>query len=291
MPVNWKSKDIAILVELGLSEDRIREDVTTLTLVPGNVTVKACIRAKQAGIVAGLPMAALFFRRIDPKIRFLPRCKEGAIVRKGHVMALISGRARSILQGERPALNAIQHLSGIASYSYQQVKNLASKRTALFDTRKTLPGWRLLEKYAVRCGGAQNHRMSLGDAILVKENHLLICRRLGVKWRSALQALHARRPHLPMQIEIQDWYDLREAATLFPQRVLLDNLPIAKLRAMIAFIRKHLPKTEIEISGGVRPSDLFHLRRLEVERISMGRLTHSAPAFDCSLDILRVNSR
>ena len=185
-------------------------------------------------------------------------------------------------------MNALQHLSGIASFTRKQVDRLGSRRSAIYDTRKTLPGWRELQKYAVRCGGGKNHRMSLKDSVLIKDNHLQICRLIQNDWLQAMTRLRRQHPSLPVEIEIQTPQDLSDALRLKPNQVLLDNMPLAKLRSLVKRLRLQLPQAEIEISGGVRTEQLPSLGRIGVERISMGRLTHSAPAFDCALDITRV---
>jgi nicotinate-nucleotide pyrophosphorylase (carboxylating) len=287
-PVDWHNAQIRKLISLALLEDRANDDVTTRTLIGARWKAKAEIRSKQSGVVAGLPLAAAFFKAVSPRLRFRPLVPDGAKVKSGQALARIEGSARAILGGERPALNALQHLSGIATYTAQQVKRLGHSRTGLFDTRKTIPGWRLLEKYAVLCGGGKNHRLSLADAMLIKENHLKLARAARFPWVRRIQHFRKMRPRFPVQIEIQTESDLKEAILAKPQRVLLDNMSPARLRRTIVLLRKQLPKCEIEISGGVRADQLARLSKLGVERISMGRLTHSAPAFDCSLDFLEL---
>jgi nicotinate-nucleotide pyrophosphorylase (carboxylating) len=291
MTMNWNSPAIKTLIALAFAEDASRTDVTTSLLIEPSWQTHAEIRAKQTGVVAGLPLAELFFKRVDRKLVVKTFLRDGARVSTGTCLLSIRGNARSILIGERPALNALQHLSGIATLTHECVQKLGRSRTRLLDTRKTLPGWRVLEKYAVRCGGGHNHRMSLGDALLVKENHLKLCRMAGAVWVNKVEGLRRAKPSFPVQIEVQTERDLREAIAARPQRVLLDNMPVAKLRRVIRQLRRALPDVEIEISGGVRPEQLHTLARLGVERISMGRLTHSAPAFDCSLDFLNVDAR
>ena len=289
--MQWRSPEIRALVALALSEDDARQDITSRLLIPTNVRLKAAFVAKQRGVVCGLPLAAAFFKALAPSARVRPLVREGAVVRPGQAFLRIEGPARVILAAERPALNAVQHLSGIATYTAAQVARLGRGKTQLLDTRKTLPGWRALEKYAVRCGGGKNHRQSLGDAVLVKENHVFIGRAAGIDWVARLRRFRAAKPAFPVQVEIQSWADLKQVVLIRPQRVLVDNQPPATLKKMMAALRRALPGVEIEISGGVRPDDLARLARLNPERISMGRLTHSAPAFDCSLDILHVQVR
>jgi len=312
MGVNWDSPSIHHLIAEALREDSARQDITTRALIPASWRLEAAIRAKERGVLAGLPLAARFFEALDKRCRVQLKTKDGQKVGPGQTLFLIKGPARSILSAERPALNTLQHLSGIATFTHQQVLKLRGTRAKLFDTRKTLPGWRALQKYAVTCGGGQNHRISLGDAILVKENHLKILRAASFlarhprgRHRGSINLESSNVDGFPLtvrgndtlrknanriQIEIQSPHDLKEALTLKPSRVLLDNLSVPRLKAMIRTLRRELPETEIEISGGVKPENLRQLARLGVERISMGKLTHSAPAFDCSMDILRVHT-
>ncbi len=286
--VNWGSPSIRMLVRMALEEDAARRDVTTRALIPAGLRIEAEVRAKQAGVVCGLPLAAAFFRALDPHCRFSASVHEGRIVKTGTRLAVLHGRGRAILSAERSALNALQHLSGIATYTYALVKRLKGSRTRLYDTRKTLPGWRILQKYAVRCGGGVNHRGSLAGAVLIKDNHLKVCRLAGTGWTDAVRRLKRQRPSFPIEIEVQTERDRREALSLHPDRILLDNMSLSRLRKTIRRIRRQLPGAHIEISGGVRPEQLRALSRLGADRVSMGRLTHSAPVFDCSLDVIRL---
>jgi len=289
--MNWNAPEIRALIRSALLEDNARRDVTTQLLIDPAWRIEAIIVANQNGVVAGLPLAERFLKALDPAIRFKSNTFDGARVRPKQRLATIKGKARAILSAERPALNALQHLSGIATFTHAMAAKLKGTKTRLYDTRKTLPGWRTLEKYAVQCGGGTNHRISLADAILVKDNHLKICRLAKSDWTARAERVKRQRPHLPFEVEVQTEQDLREVLRLKPQFILLDNLPIKKLREMMAKARRQIPGVQIEISGGVQPEELRALGKLGVERISMGRLTHSAPAFDCSLDITHVYPR
>ncbi|OGR93319.1 MAG: nicotinate-nucleotide diphosphorylase (carboxylating) [Elusimicrobia bacterium RIFCSPLOWO2_01_FULL_59_12] len=286
--MHWNSPAIHSLIHLALEEDAANHDITTRTLIPAHLRIEAQIRAKGHGVVCGIHVAEACFKQLDSHCIFSQHLPEGRQVKPGTVLATIRGKARAILSAERTALNALQHLSGIATFTRTQVRRLHSKRTAIYDTRKTLPGWRELQKHAVRCGGGKNHRMSLRTYVLIKDNHLRICRLINKDWIQAMKRLRRRHPSLPVEMEIQTNRDVKDALRLAPHQVLLDNMRPTSLRALIKKLRLRLPHAEIEISGGVRPEQLQHLRRLGVERISMGRLTHSAPAFDCTLDITRV---
>jgi nicotinate-nucleotide pyrophosphorylase (carboxylating) len=286
--VNWNTPEIQDLVRIALREDSAQSDITTKLLIDPRWRVEASIVSKGRGVVAGLPLAAKFFRALDPRTQFRPVVRDGAQVRPRQRLAVIKGRARSILSAERPALNALQHLSGIATFTHTQVLKLKGARSKLYDTRKTLPGWRMLQKYAVLCGGGHNHRMSLGDAAMIKENHLKIVRMAKSDWVKGVRQRKSRRGSALVQMEVQTKRDLRDALLLRPQRVLLDNLPRKTLLRMMRTLRRSIPGIEIEFTGGIRPENLRALARLGPDRISMGRLTHSVTAFDCSLDITHV---
>jgi len=288
--MNWNAPEIRTIIRSALHEDSAHSDLTTRILIDSTWRIDAAIVAKQNGVVAGIPLAERFLKALDPAIRFRQIIADGTQVRPGMILATFRGKARSVLSAERPALNALQHLSGIATFTSNQVKKLKGTRVHLYDTRKTLPGWRSLQKYAVRCGGGSNHRMSLGDAVLIKENHLEISRKAGNDWVTRVhKAMKKRRVFL--QMEVQTERDLRDALRLKPQRVLLDNLKPADLTRMMRILRKAIPAIEIEFTGGIKPDDLRSLAKLRPDRISMGCLTHSTPAFDCSLDITHVYPR
>jgi len=286
--VNWTSAVIQKLARMALREDAAYRDVTTQTLIPASLKLEAKIISKQSGVVCGLAFAEACFKTLDPRSTFFVKVHDGQWVRSHRPLAIVRGSARAILSAERSALNAVQHLSGIATYTRQQVRRLHSRKTVLYDTRKTLPGWRQLQKYAVRSGGGKNHRMTLRSSVLIKDNHLKVSRLAKTDWMSAIGRLKRRHPSLPVEMEIQTTRDLQDALRLKPDQVLLDNMSSKTLRRLIHELRPRLPGVAIEISGGVRPDQLSALGRLGVERISMGRLTHSAPVFDCSLEITHV---
>jgi nicotinate-nucleotide pyrophosphorylase (carboxylating) len=281
--MNWNAPEIRTLIRTALREDAAHHDKTTHLLIPSDLRIEAEIRAKANGVVCGLPLAHKFFEALDQHVVFRIMKPDGTVVKNGDGLARLHGTAHAILGVERSALNALQHLSGIATFTRIQVRKLGSSKTCLLDTRKTLPGWRTLQKYAVHCGGATNHRSSLAQEILIKENHLKICRLAGLNWKRAV------RPVLrAVELEVQTEKDLRDAVILKPAKILLDNWSPARLREYIKVIRRQSPQTRIEISGGVKPMQLPVVGRLGADFISMGRLTHSVKAFDCSLDILRV---
>jgi nicotinate-nucleotide pyrophosphorylase (carboxylating) len=289
MGMNWNSLEVKTLIRSALREDNAHHDLTTKILIKPAWQIEAAILSNQKGIVAGLPFAERFLKALDPAIRFKQAVSDGTSVKPGQCLATLKGKAVSILSAERPALNALQHLSGIATFTHDLLKKLKGTRVQLCDTRKTLPGWRMLQKYAVRCGGGTNHRMSLGDAILIKENHLAIARAAGGDWIAQVQRSMKKHRRL-LQMEIQTEKDLADALRLKPQRILLDNLPPQTLKKMMRILRRAIPGIEIEFTGGIKPENLRSLAKLGPDRISMGRLTHSVPAFDCSLDITHVDT-
>ena len=229
----WNAPAIRALVRTALQEDSASSDITTQLLIDPHWRVRAEIVAHEKGVVAGLPLAGMFFRAFDPRVQFHAHVRDGARVRPQQVLATIRGRARSVLSAERPALNALQYLSGIATYTHAQVQKLKGTKAKLYDTRKTLPGWRVLQKYAVRCGGGRNQRMSLGDAAMIKENHLKIVRMAKSDWMSRLRRKMSRRTTPLVQMEIQTERDLKDALKLKPPRVLLDNLSPLSLKRMM----------------------------------------------------------
>jgi nicotinate-nucleotide pyrophosphorylase (carboxylating) len=286
--VFWDTPEIRSLIRSALQEDSAQSDITTKLLIDRAWKSEATIVANQKGVVSGLPLAGRLFKALDPSVRFVAAVREGALVRPGKTLARIRGRTRSILSAERPALNALQYLSGIATYTYHQVQKLKGTPVGLYDTRKTLPGWRILQKHAVRCGGGKNQRMSLSDAIMIKENHLQSVRLAKSDWIKRVQRLMGKRGSPFVQMEIQKPQDLKDALRLAPPRVLLDNMSPKTLKRVTRQLRQALPGIEIEFTGGVRPENLRTLAKLGPDRISMGRLTHSVTNFDCSLNITRV---
>lgn len=282
--------EVRALIRSALREDSVSADVTTPLIINPRWIVDARIVAKQSGVICGLPFARKTFEAYDGSIRFHALVRDGQRVRRGITLVRLHGRARSVLSAERPALNAIQHLSGIATFTEAQARTLKGSPTVLYDTRKTLPGWRALQKYAVRCGGGTNHRMSLGAAILIKENHLKIARAANPRWMEDFKSRRSRHRSLPVQMEVQTPRDIKDLLRLKPERVLLDNFSPKVLRPLIRRMRAEIPGLVIELSGGIRPKHLRALSKLGADRISMGCLTHSVQAFDCSLDITHVHS-
>jgi nicotinate-nucleotide pyrophosphorylase (carboxylating) len=275
-----KLPEIAKLVRRALDEDLGAGDVTTRSVVPAGRLGLGTIRAKESLILAGLPLAREVFRQVDPMLRFDALRGEGKRVERGAPVARIRGRASSILTGERTALNFLQHLSGIATYTARCVA-AARGRCAVRDTRKTHACLREIEKYAVRLAGGQNHRLRLDDGILIKHNHWRVSG--GVK-ASVERARQARRGKnsLPIQVEISTLSDLREALEAGADSVLLDNLSPRQIRRALDLIGGRIP---VELSGGITRGSMARFASFRPDSVSLGALTHSSRWVDLSLQL------
>jgi nicotinate-nucleotide pyrophosphorylase (carboxylating) len=263
-----------------LLEDVGREgDLTTDAIVAPDRTATAQIVARRSGIVAGLPFAFLAFSMLDERATTSARVAEGERLEAGAVAAEISARARAILTGERAALNLLSRLSGIATATRRLVDLVAGTRARIADTRKTTPGLRALERYAVACGGGRNHRFGLDDAVLIKDNHLA----LAGSVRAAVAAARAHVGHMvKIEVEVENLEQLREALDTSVDAVLLDNMTPAQLAEAV---RVANGRVVTEASGGVTPENVAEIARTGVDVVSAGWLTHSAPVLDFSLEI------
>jgi nicotinate-nucleotide pyrophosphorylase (carboxylating) len=270
------------LIDLALEEDLGPGDVTTQALIPPELQGEAHIRAKQTLVVAGLPVAGRVFHKLDPKIVCAAAVDDGQEVAKGTVLARLTGPVASILTGERVALNFLQHLSGIATFTRQMVAQLGGSTAALVDTRKTTPGWRALEKYAVRLGGGRNHRLGLYDGVLIKNNHLTA---VGGIHQAVRQAKARAHPRLKIEVEVTDLNGLEEALDAGADRILLDNMDDTTLRRAVEINRG---RARLEASGSMTRERLPQVAATGVNFISMGALTHSAPAVDIHLRLIKV---
>lgn len=262
-------------------------DVTSQILIPAERIGAAILVARQPGVLAGLPAAESTFNYIDPTLLIERLRSDGSPVQAGDRLAVISGRARSILAGERTALNFVQRLSGIATQTRRYVDAVAGLAAQILDTRKTTPGWRLLEKYAVRQGGGYNHRVGLYDGILIKDNHLAALAGHNDPITEAVRL--ARDKHgtnLPLEIEVDTLTQLDAALKARPDIVLLDNMPLADLRESVRRRKQIAPAVLLEASGGVTLETVRAIAETGVDRISVGALTHSASALDIALDYL-----
>jgi nicotinate-nucleotide pyrophosphorylase (carboxylating) len=276
------------LVELALQEDVGAGDLTSQAVIPEALEGRAVFVARGAGVLSGLPAAAMVFATLDPRVRFEPLLSDGEPVRPCGRLAKVGGPMRSVLSGERTALNFLQHLSGIATQTRRYVDAVAGLKCQVLDTRKTLPGWRLLEKYAVRCGGGHNHRVGLYDGVLIKDNHLYA---LGPGKKEIRAAVAAARglhgPAVPVEIEVDNLAELDEALRCGPDIVLLDNMPPEAMREAVRRREAVAPKVLLEASGGVTLATVRAVAETGVDRVSVGALTHSSPALDIALDYLK----
>ena len=276
----WE-KDIRKAVSRALREDIGEGDITTVATVGSRAAVDARLILKQSGIVAGLPIFETVFRVYDPKVKVKIKGKEGRWYDRGKTLAILEGRARSILTCERVALNFIQHLSGIATVTRRFVDETKGTRTRIVDTRKTTPGLRLLEKYAVCVGGGYNHRPTLSDLALIKDNHIMAAG--GVK--EAVEKVRAAQPDALVEVEIGPDTDLGVLKHLDVDIVMLDNWPMARLRKAISTIRRLPSKPLVEVSGCVRLSSARRISLCGPDFISVGFITHSSPSLDMSLGL------
>lgn len=272
------------LVELALAEDvGPAGDRTSLALIDPEADATAAFVARRAGVVAGLPAVELVCLAVDPKLILSPRVVDGTPLRRGMILATLSGPLRSILKAERTALNFLQHLSGIATLTRRFVQRVQGTQARIFDTRKTLPGWRVLQKYAVRMGGGHNHRMSLSEGILIKDNHLAA---LGGQVQRAIELAqrYSGNTELPVEVEVGNWEQFEQALAARPDIIMLDNMNVAWIRRAVRRRQQAAPQVQLEASGGVTLATVREIARTGVERISVGALTHSAPALDIALD-------
>ena len=272
--------DVAAIIELALAEDVGTGDRTTLWTVPENRSATAVIIAKTEGVIAGTAVASAVFQRLDPTLSVEVLTGDGEAVAHGTEVMRLEGSARTILTGERTALNFLQRLSGIATVTRRHVDAVAGTGATILDTRKTTPGLRILEKAAVAAGGGGNHRVGLHDMVLIKENHI----RAAGGIAAALEAVDRQNSTgLDVEVEVTNPAEIQEALAAGATRLLLDNMSPAELREAVALIRRTAPGTTTEASGGVTLEMLGEIAKTGVTYISIGGLTHSAPALDLSL--------
>ena len=269
------------LIELAIAEDVGPGDATSEAVLPTGLTLHGRITAKAAGVIAGLPIAEEVFLRVDPTLRFSAQVRDGDCVTPGDLVAEVNGSGRGMLTAERLALNFLQRLSGIATLTRAFVDAVAGTGATILDTRKTHPGYRVLEKYAVRMGGGQNHRMSLYDMLLVKDNHIEAAGSLT----TAVERARASHPDLPIEVEVKNLDELREALALepaggLPDRIMLDNMSLDQMQDAVRLAAGAVP---LEASGGVSLTSAAAVAATGVDYISVGALTHSAPALDLSM--------
>ncbi|MEA3307877.1 MAG: carboxylating nicotinate-nucleotide diphosphorylase [Elusimicrobiota bacterium] len=274
-------------IRLALKEDISTGDITTNVFVPSKYRFRGIITAKEKGVLCGIDIAKKAFQIMDSKAKFKVYAKDGVSIKKGQKLMQVEG-SRKILTAERTALNFLQRLSGIATFTSKFAKELKKGKTYIYDTRKTTPGLRIFEKYAVKCGGGKNHRMGLYDAFLIKDNHIAA---LGANPYSALEKkidlIRKKYKNYKIEIEAKTINQVEKFILLNVDIIMLDNMTFAQMKKAIKIIRRKkkgkIP--EVEISGNVNLSTLRKLSALSPERISAGSLTHSAPSLDISFNI------
>lgn len=297
--IEWDTQledDCRQLVRLAVREDLDRVyDWTTVALVSERSVGRAVVVARSAGMVAGMRAVEPLVDEYDRRIEWSPRGADGMHAEAGQELGELAGPSRSLLAIERPLLNLLGHLSGIATTTRRYVDAVAGTTARIYDTRKTLPGWRRLEKYAVRQGGGRNHRLGLFDGILIKDNHLALGSSGGAGAYSPAQAVQKARDFLAaltsesrsemlIEVEVDTLEQLAEVLPARPDIVLVDNMPPDRLKQAVELRNRLAPEIELEASGGVRLETVRELALAGVERISVGALTHSAPWLDVGLD-------
>jgi nicotinate-nucleotide pyrophosphorylase (carboxylating) len=286
-------------VKFALSEDVGTGDVTTLNAVPSNVGARAAIVAKQPGVISGIDIAAMTFREVDASVKFKSTVRDGQEVPAGAAIATVSGSAASVMTAERTALNFLMRLSGVATLTRAYVNAIEGTGATIIDTRKTTPGLRILEKYAVLCGGGQNHRLALWDMYLVKDNHIRAARGLT----NAIDRIQRTRRDLLLEVEVESLDQLHEALRPEVDRILIDNQAPAVVKRCVEEVDRWYaanppdhPRVrdgakrwpEVEVSGGLNLKSIRAYAETGVDYLSVGAITHSAPALDLSLEIEEV---
>lgn len=274
------SEMVEEIVSRALAEDVGAGDITTEATVPADVRARGEIIAKQEAVVAGLPLVEAVFRNVDSGIVVEPAVQDGGRVAPGEVVARVEGRARGILTGERTALNFLQHMSGVATLAARYVKAVKGTKARILDTRKTIPGLRALDKYAVRMGGAHNHRMGLFDAVLIKDNHI---RAAGAVAAAVERARAAAPEGAVVEVETQSMAQVEEAVGAGADVIMLDNMSPEEVKRAVELIAG---RAKTEVSGGVTLETVRSYAECGVDYISVGEITHSARAADFSLEFL-----
>ena len=275
--------EVERIVDRALAEDLALGDPTTQALVPPDLQGQGSLLVKAPGVLAGMEVAALVFHRVDPGAELEVLVRDGAAVQPGTVTGVVKGRVASLLQAERTALNLLTRLSGIATETSRYVQAVAGTGCTIVDTRKTAPGLRSLDKYAVRVGGGRNHRYHLGDGILIKDNHLQALKLQGLSLAQGIARLRAGAHHLlKIEVEVKDLGEAGQAVAAGAEAIMLDNMG---LEEMARVVRKFKGKVLIEASGGINLSNVRQVAETGVDLISVGALTHSPRALDISLEL------
>jgi nicotinate-nucleotide pyrophosphorylase (carboxylating) len=276
------AQEVRQAVQSALAEDVGTGDVTTLATVPEDASAKALMNAREPLVVAGLALAEAAFREVSSRVEARRRSEDARSAGAGQALLELSGPARALLTAERVALNFVQRLSGVATMTAQFVEAVKGTQAQILDTRKTTPGWRRFEKYAVRCGGGQNHRLGLYDMVLLKDNHLAALKDAAPNpIAAAVQRARAKYPNLKVEVEADTLEQVEQALAAGAELVLLDNMALAQLRVAVEKCRG---RARTEASGGVHLASVRAIAEAGVDFISVGALTHSARAVDIGLD-------
>jgi nicotinate-nucleotide pyrophosphorylase (carboxylating) len=282
LDTGWKHK-VEDIVDRALAEDCAWADVTTQALIPSDAEGKASITAKSAGVLAGVEVASLVFSRVDSSLKFQALLRDGAGLQRGTEIAVVEGKVAGILWGERVALNFLQRLSGIATETHRYVEAIEGCNARIVDTRKTTPGLRFLEKYAVTVGGGHNHRVHLGDGILIKDNHLAALRSHGLGLRDIVARAKKNAPHtLKIEVEVTTAEEAVEALEAGADIMMLDNMSVEEMRRAVKSVGG---RVILEASGGITLENVRAVAETGVDLISIGALTHSVKALDISLEL------
>jgi nicotinate-nucleotide pyrophosphorylase (carboxylating) len=274
------------LINTSIEEDIGTGDITTRGLIPPTQAITARFVAQQTGIISGLSMAQWVYKILDKRCVWRSRFSDGDRVKKGQTVATVRGLARAVLTGERTSLNFLTHMSGIATLTRRFVEEVKNTGTKICDTRKTTPGLRLVEKYAVTCGGGQNIRMGLYDMAMIKDNHIKVCHALGLPMDQLVKSLYSKIFRgTEVEFETQNLRQVELALKCDVDIIMLDNMTYKMLRKAVKIIRKTNKTVQIEVSGGINLKNVGKISRLDIDRISVGSLTHSVPSLDISLDI------
>ena len=271
------------LIDAALAEDLVFNDPTTQALVPASISGVGVIRSKAAGILAGVDVAEAVFRRLEPGITTQKLLQDGAALSPGDDVVRLEGAVADILRGERVALNFLQRMSGIATATSQYVRATEGCKTRIVDTRKTVPGMRYLDKYAVRMGGGNNHRQNLADGLLIKDNHIQALRSVNMGLKDIIQLALSRAPHtVKVEVEVETLDEVKEAVEAGAHIIMLDNMSVETMRRAVDISGG---RALIEASGGITLDNVRQVAETGVDLISVGALTHSTVALDMSLDL------
>jgi nicotinate-nucleotide pyrophosphorylase (carboxylating) len=281
--IQLPEKELDAVIDIALKEDTAHGDVTSEALLPPALAGKAEILVKDKGVLAGIEVAARVFHRVDPLLKIEILIKDGTAIKPGDIAANINGSVGAMLKAERTALNFLQRLSGIATLTAQYVKEIEGFTAGIYDTRKTTPGLRLLEKYAVRMGGGHNHRLHLGDAVLIKDNHIAALRAMGLGLKDIVAKARQKAPAgITIEVEVTSAREAADALKAGADIIMLDNMSVSEMKQVV---NMGAGKAKLEASGNVTLENVRQVAMTGVDIISIGALTHSYKALDISLEM------